>query len=422
MTFAVHKLASNPIVKNAGLLYILQLAALIFPMITFPYLARILRPDGLGILVLVQTLGVWGSLIIEYGFTLSATRKIAQHRNDSKRVAEVAGEVWGGQSILAIGAILLLLFIWNSVPILHAHYNLCIWGIVYTVTIGFRPLWYYQGIERLTTVVIWDFIIRASVTILTILLIKHSSDLWRVLALQSIGATLLTLVLAIDIIRNIPVKVPSFSGSIVALREGWSLFIFRSVTSLYTSANTFLLGVFAVPVTVGYYGGAEKVQRTLQNLLNPLAQALYPRMSYLSAHDPCNAYQLMRRSLIVMGGFGLILGGVLAFTARWLLPLILGPGYEQSVLVAQILAIVLPFVAVSNVLGVQWMVTQHMDAAFTRIIIIAAALNLLLVVLLVPRFGAVGMASIVSAVEVFVTISMACYVYYTAKRVTSKGR
>ncbi|MCY3131480.1 flippase, partial [Acinetobacter baumannii] len=148
--------------------------------------------------------------------------------------------------------------------------------------------------------------------------------------------------------------------------------------------NTFILGLFAPPQVVGYYAGAEKISKAFLGLLAPVSQALYPRLSHLVRNAPQEAARLARLGLWTMGLGGVVLGlGVLAL-ARLLVRFLLGEGYEPAVLPLRILALLLPLIALSNVLGIQWMLPLGLDRSFNAIIVGAGLVNLALAVVLAP--------------------------------------
>jgi PST family polysaccharide transporter len=186
------------------------------------------------------------------------------------------------------------------------------------------------------------------------------------------------------------------------------MFLFRSTVCLYTTANSVILGAFVSPVLVGYYNGAEKIAKVCLGLLSPISQAVYPRMGYVAKQSPGKGARLVRFSLAVMGGGGVLVAAVLWVSAPVAQRIVLGRGYEGAVPVIRVLAVLVPSIAVSNVLGAQWMLPLGMDRVFNRIILAAGLVNVGLALVLAPRLGPVGMALAVVAAEAFVTIAQFC--------------
>ena len=184
------------------------------------------------------------------------------------------------------------------------------------------------------------------------------------------------------------------------------MFLFRSAVSLYTTANALILGVFAPVSSVGYFAAAEKLVRAMLGAFSPICQSLFPRLNHLLRHSQTEALRLVRVSLAVMGGGAIALTIGIWFTAPYIIRVALGPGYSPAVGVLRILAVLLPAVSLSNVLGIQWMLPLGMDRAFNIIIILCGALNIAAAVLLAPRFAQMGMAASVAGCESLVTIAM----------------
>jgi PST family polysaccharide transporter len=178
---------------------------------------------------------------------------------------------------------------------------------------------------------------------------------------------------------------------------------------VYATANAFILGMFVGPLQVGYYGGAEKVSKALQNLTLPLTHALYPRMSHLVHVSARKAARLVLWTVSLVGASGLALGVALAALARVIVPLVLGPGYEPTIPVLYIFALLLPVNAVNNALILQWMLPLGMDKLVVKILLASIATNVGFAFFLAPRYAHVGMAWAILIAEtvMFVTLTVA---------------
>lgn len=396
----------HPVARNATALYAIQGANYVFPLIVVPYLARVLRPSGYGLVLLAQSLAGWLALVVEYGFGLSATREIAKHRENLQQVGAIAAGVLGAEALLALvaaagaGAFGWFITVFRTQP----EFVALAW--LSAVAQAVAPVWYFQGIERMTYPASINVGIRAAVTALTFVWVRRPDEAWKVLALQSIGGIATTGILLARLKRNVALPWPELSTIIDALRMGWSMFFFRSAVSLYTTANTFILGVFVPPDRVAFYGGPEKVSKAILSVLSPISQALYPRMTRLAVDDPRKVARTGRMALVLMGLFGIGLGAATWAAAPLLVRVLFGSGYESAIPVLRILAGLIPAVAVSNVLGIQWMLPHGMDRVFNTIIVCSGLVNLSLAFVLAPRLGPEGMAVAVLATETTVTLSM----------------
>lgn len=237
-------------------------------------------------------------------------------------------------------------------------------------------------------------------------LVRRADQGWLVLVVQGSGFWLSSAVGLGLAYRELPFRVPIWNSVLEALRMGWSMFLFRSSVSLYTSGNTFILGLFVAPQLVGYYAGAEKISKAVLGLLNPISQTLYPRLSHLAHHAGDRAARLAQVGIAVMGGGGAAMGALVLWLAPLLVQMILGKGFAPSVPVLRILSLLVPLIALSQVLGIQWMLPLGLDRAFNMIILLAGLINMGLALGLAAHYADLGMAWAVVIAEAFVTGTM----------------
>ena len=398
--------------RNVASLYGVQFANYLLPLITIPYLTRVLGVATWGLVAFAQAFGAYASIGIEYGFHLSATRAVAKNRSSTSELANLVAGVMGSKLLLAAGAMLVAFFLESWIPLFRAN-PLFLWAAVFwAVAQSFSMLWYYQGFERMRLVAALDVVGRAAATAGIFIMVRHPADGWKVLVLQGSGSLLSVIVATALVYREIPVRLPNWRLVRDTLRMGWSMFLFRSSMSLYGAGNAFILGLFASPEAVGFYAGAEKLARALMGLLVPVHQSLYPRLSNLVQHNRPAANRLARFSMFLMSSIGMALSLAAFLGAPWAVPFILGNRFGASIPVLQIMAALPLLDALGTMFGVLWMVPLGLDRLFNRIILAGGALNLVLAVALAPRFAQIGMAAAVVATEIFVTLAL----YATLRR------
>jgi PST family polysaccharide transporter len=397
----------HPVIRNALALYWVQIAEYALPMLTVPYLARILRPDGWGLVLYAQSFAGWLGILLEYGFGFSATREIARHREEPARIAQVVEEVISATLMLLAGSAGVAMIALWSVPVFQRHPDYLWLGFLTVIVQGFRPIWYFQGIERMTVLAAVNLTARVVFTLGTFVWVRTSDSGWKVLVLQALGGAIATVITLRMMFRDVPLERLSLRGGWSGLKMGWHLFLLRSSISLYTLANTFIVGLFVPPAQVAFYAGAERISNPARGLLQPISQALYPRMSHLASHDPKKARWAAWLGLQIIGGLGLLAGAGLYIFSPLIIRILLGRGYGPAVPVLQVLSLLMPLIALSNVMGIQWMLPMGMDKALNRVILGAGLLNCTMALLLAPRYGPMGMAWSVVCAELFVTAGSA---------------
>lgn len=400
------RVSSSTVTHNALAMLGTQIATYAFPLATIPYLARVLGPVHWGLVAFAQALGLYLSMVVEFGFNLSATRRIARSRDDMEQVEQIVAGVIGAKVFLAIVCLAAMLVLQEFVTSFQ-QYSIILWaGALSGIGQGFSMLWFYQGMERMKAPAAMDMLGKAVAAAGIFLFVHSRQDAWKVLGLQCLCYWGVTAVLLAITYREIRFSWPNMQLVRGALHDSAAMFLFRSSVSLYTTANALILGALSTPVAVGFYSGAERLVKALANLLSPLTQSLYPRLSRLLATDRSGAVLLARLSLVVTGLAGLGLCILTFFAAPLITRVVLGPGYGPAIPVMRVLSLLLPPIAVSTVLGIQWMLPLGMDAVYNKIIISAGFLNLTLALCWASRWQQMGMACAVVVSEYVVTIAI----------------
>lgn len=390
----------HPISQNAIALYWVQFATFVVPLVTLPYLSRVLKPDAFGLVVFTQGISFLLGLVINYGFDATGTREAATNREDRRALAELAARIQGAKLLLIGLSLLVAVVAVLAVPKLNQHPALLLFAWIAAVGQGFSPGWLFIGLERLRLTSVIQLASRIFSAALTFVVVKGPGDAVWVLALYAGGTVGASLIVNTMMYRTVPLLRPHWAGSLRALKETWVLFIGLTAVTLYTSANVVLLGLFASNAQVGHFGAAERLVRAALQVLGPVSVAVYPRLAFLHASDePERARRLAWIAILVLGGLGLLGAVGLAVLAPILIRIIYGPGFGEAVDVLRVLAFIIPLGAVAGALAVGWMLALRMDRRITKVIVRSGVANVLLACVLAPLFGPVGMAVSVVCAE-----------------------
>jgi PST family polysaccharide transporter len=392
------------LLQNAGALFVGQALGLVVPLLTVPYLARVLGPSGWGPVIAAQALGNWLVLILEFGFDLSGTRAVARARVAPEGMGQIVHGVQSAKFLLLVFVAVLPAMALGLVPFLRVDYSLVVWTVVFAIFRGFSPLWFFQGIERVQAAVAIDTATRLLAALGVFVFVHTVHDGWRVIALQALFAAISVVVLTRLLSRHVRLRMPEVRAGIATLRETRTIFACRASSGLYVTANALILSAFAAPAVVGFFGGAERIIRAAINLLQPLTQTFLPRISYLHATDHGSAELVIRRTMVGVGALGVVMGLCAVFGAPLLVHVLLGAGYADSIPVLRALGALPPLVAINTVLGIYWALPFGHDRTFLVSIVLAAITNLSLAAVLAPRYGALGMASAALGAEVVVAL------------------
>lgn len=401
VSLAEHQLARN-IVALFGARAVHQL----LPLVTVPYLARVLGPEEWGILAVAQVFAMYCIYIVQYGFEFAGTREVARHRGSPERVAELMGGILGCQLLLASVAAAAGLLAQATIPALGDR-PLLLWAAVaFALAEGFTPFWYYQGIERIPLFAAIATGTRLAATVLIFGLVEAPEDSWMVPATYAVAALLSTAIGYLLAFREVRPRRPDLTAVGCTLRLGFGMFLLRLGTSLKEAGNPLLMALLVGPLQVALYAAPEKLTRPLAWLIHPIHRAVLPRLSHLVDVAPDQGHRiahLMFRSLTVVAIF---IGLMVALLAPRLIELVFGSGYEQAVPVLRVLALLIPLLVVNDVLTTQWMIPLRLDRLLTLLVGASVVLNLILAFLIVPRYQAVGMAWVAVVVEAATSVGL----------------
>jgi len=398
----VRGILDKRIIQNTFALYGSAFGNYLLPLVTVPYLARVLGPETWGLILFVQAIGLYLVLVVDYSFDFAGGRAIAKHVDDRSRLGEIVAGVLGARLVLAAVAVAVLAGAQLVVPALGETGSLLWLGIFFYLGVALRPFWFFLGMERVRGFLVLELTLKALAVVGIILFVNSPSDAWLVLALQGTAAALTVIAGMAMVYRLAPVQLPSISRTVSTLRDGWSLFVLRLSGSVVTMGNTIILGLLATPVIVGYYAGAERINRLLISMMFPMLLALFPRASGLATDDPGTAARLARMSTLIIVALAAVGCMVLYFLAPLIIRVTLGPDYSEAVRTLRILLLLLPITGPTIALSVHWMIPSGLDKLLTRISLSGSLMHIPLAVFLGTRFAHVGVAWAVVITETYI--------------------
>jgi O-antigen/teichoic acid export membrane protein len=394
--------------ENIAALTMVQVLSYAAPLITVPYLVRVLQPVHFGLVSFAQGLVLSLRVVTDYGFDFSATRAIAASRQRPDALARIFWPTMCAKAILVAGSAVVLTLLVAFIPKLHATPQIFAVSFLYVLGTALYPVWLFQGTQELKLAAL-AFGAARLVTIPAIFIFVHRpQDYVEAGAIQA-GVELIASAIAMPLIwrrLNIAWYCPSRADIANCFRQGWPLFLSGSALYLSQSSTTVILGFVGGAAQVGYYSAAEKLIKAATAALNPISQALYPHITAIRAESQMQALQLIRKSLAVVGGLSLMVSVSVLCLARPIGGIVLGHSFGPSIYILQCLAPLPLLSGLAGIFGTQTMLTFEMDAAMSRIMLASAALGVPLTLLLSWRFGAQGAAIASVTIAFLVVLSM----------------
>lgn len=379
------------IAQNYFSLSLLQLANYLLPLITLPYLTRILGPEKFGLIAFAQAVIQYLMLITDFGFNISATKAISLNRNDNKKLNSIFSSVIYIKLILVIITflcLLLLILIFNkfkSEQIIYYYFYLGIIGWV------LFPQWLFQGLEKMGFITLFNIIAKFFFTVSIFIFIRGRNDYELVALINSIGYLISGFGAFFYSLSVLKIKfiLPSFSEIKEQFLEGWYLFISSISTNLYTSTNSIILGIFTNDTLVGYYTAAEKLIKAILFLGTPLHQALFPFMSKIYSDNKNKAMIIFSSMIKNVAIISFVLSLLLCLFSNYIISALFGNGYSESKIIFAILAWVVFFGMVNYTLGIQCLVNMGYEKIFSKIVFLCSIVHIILLMVMIPIIGEV---------------------------------
>lgn len=272
-------LRNNRIVRNTAMLFVMNIAKIIFPLLTVPYLTRVLSTEGLANYHFVRSVLTYVQLTIDFGFLLSATKDIANARNDLQKVGEITGHVMLGKGFLSMAALVVLGIMTLFIDRLHQNPVYTFLSFVQAFTTIFLVDFLFHGLEQMHVITIRYFITRAITVGLTFVLIHDDSDMLLIPTLEIIG----NLVAIVWVWREIhhmgiPVRVKSLKTTWKMIKESFVYFLSDVASTAFGALNTLLIGIMLTDQDVNFWGAAMTFVSAVQMMYNPIVNSIYPHM------------------------------------------------------------------------------------------------------------------------------------------------
>lgn len=400
------------LISNFLSLSTVQLAGYIFPLLTVPYLLRVLGPDKFGLISFAQAITQYFVMLSDYGFNLTAVRAISVNREDHQKVSEIYCSVMLIKIALLTLCFLILILLCLSVSKFRE--DVLVYVLTFGIAIGgiLFPTWLFQGLEKMKMMAMLSFFPKVFFTLMIFLFIRTKDDYIYHPAISSLGF-LLTGLISIWIIAKkfrLTFQVPSKVVIVSQLKDGFYVFISMMGNSLYSTSNVFILGLLTNNLLVGYFSAAEKIVRAVSGFMLVTSQTIYPFIGKLVSESKDVALAFARKALFLIGIPNLLISSVLLLFAKQIGDIVFGAGYGESVVLLRILSF-LPFVGwLGNFCTVQIMLNFNLTKPVSKIFISAGLFNLLMLFPLVSHYQHYGTAWSLLVTECYITIVSMTYV------------
>lgn len=385
--------------------FILTISNFIFPLITFPYVSRVLQAEGVGTINFATSIITYFSMIGMLGIPTYGIRACAKVRDDKEKLDKTVFEIMLLNS-LVMGLSLILLFI--SVISIEKLASEKILYLVLSSTLVFNVLgvdWLYRSLERYTYITIRSILFKLFSVILMFLFVRTSDDYviyGAITVVAAVGSNLLNFINLRKIISLRPINELNIFQH---LKPTLTFFLLTVSTTIYLNVDTTMLGFIKGSKEVGYYSAAVKVKQILVSVVTSLGAVLLPRLSYYYEQGKMEEFErLTQKALNFVFIISLPMVTYFILVSKQAILFLSGESFLPAVLPMQLIMPTVLFIGLSNLMGIQILVPTNREKLVVYSTIVGAVVDIIVNVFAIPALGASGAAIAGTIAECSVTI------------------
>ena len=406
------------ITKNFLYSSLLTSVGYIFPLITFPYVSRVLGVTNIGICNFVDSIISYYVLFSMMGIRTIGIREIAKSQNNKNEMSQTFYEIVFLNLLFVVLSGTVLLISIEVVPQFAEYKTMMYVGAAKLLTSLMLLDWLYKGVEDFKFITLWSLIVRVLFVISIFVFVRKEDDYPIYFFLIVITELVNGIVNCIHARKYIALRIINLHV-FRYMKSTLTLGVYYILTTMYTTFNVTFLGFVTNTTEVGYYTTATKMHHIILSLFTAFTGVMLPRMSNLLSNDKKDEFTQKINysfSLLVLFTFPFIVWGF--SLSSEIIRLIAGAGYENA---AAPLMIIMPLVFIigyEQILVIQILIPLKKDKAILINSILGATVGIIANIMLVPRYGCVGSAIVWLISELCV---MASSIYFVNKEIHIVG-
>lgn len=375
--------------KNFAYQFIYQILLIVLPLITSPYISRVLGADGIGKYSYSYTVGNYFYIVCMLGFDTYGQRRIASEPDSRLKRDHIFTEIWMLQILVtsAVSVVYLLYCLYlNDDQKLLAF-------IQYMVVAAsfFNIVWLFEGVEEFKGITIRNATVKIISCIMIFLLVKKQGDLWIYAFIMGGSALAGNIILLLYVKKYASFVKVKFSNIFCHLKPVFLLFISQIGITIFMQMDKLMLGWWSPISQLGYYQNAEKIISVPIAFILAIGTVMMPRIINLKTdgnEQLIRKYNLVSMELLMLLGMACAFG--LSAISNDFTPWFFGNSFRECSKILSILSVQIIFMVWENVLQKQYLLPFGYDNVVARAMIMAAITNIIFNSLLIPKYGAYG--------------------------------
>ncbi|WP_273709299.1 oligosaccharide flippase family protein [Leuconostoc mesenteroides] len=378
-----------------------QFLLLVLPIVTLPYVSRVLLPKGIGLNAWVYSVNSYFVMFAVLGLTVYAQREIATKRENN---IELSRSFWRIEfASIFMGTISLICYMifvtsYDRYTVYLMAYSLSIVAVIFDVS------WLFSGLEKFKILAFRNIIVKLLAVSSIFLFVRSSDDILLYILIQSGSILISNISLWPSAIKLVgwPKKI-KFNEIFEQITGSFQLFIPQISVSIYLTLNKILLGIFSNNEQVGFFDSSDKIIRMIFSLFVAVSTVVMPRVANMYANQKISNINKLLKSIMTITLFVLFpLMFILYLFAPIFVNILFGSRYVEMIGILRLMTIMLPSLAIANVMGNQVLVPLKMIKEYTLSIVYGAIINLAIEIPLIVLFRANGAAIAVVFAEAVV--------------------
>lgn len=384
---------------------LLTLSNVILPIITFPYVSRVLQAEGTGRVSFVGSVVAYFVMIGMLGIPNYGIRQCAKVREDKDALSKTVQEIFVLNIIAMTVSIVLYSLAVLSVPRLAQEKTLFIVNLALLIGNVIGMDWVYRGLEQYANITVRSLIFKLIAVVLLFLFVQKQSDVISygvVTIVASVGSNILNF---INIRKLVNITRYPDLNILQHVRPVLNFFMLTIATTVYTNLDTVMVGFISGNIEVGYYNASVKIKSILLGLVTSLGAVLLPRLAYYISQKNTVAFtKLSQKAFNFIVVIAMPLTIYFMLMASESIRFLSGNGYHGSILPMQILMPTILLIGISNLIGMQILVPINKELYVVQSVTIGAIVNVFINSILIAPYGATGAAIGTLIAEMTVTI------------------
>lgn len=272
-------MSNKKIVNNTIMLMIFNIAKIIFPFITLPYLTRVLSTEAYGTVAYVKTVMTYMQIVVDFGFVLSATKDIVKSRENKESLAYIVGDTLIARVILGVIGFLIVVILSLALPILRENILYTVLSYVVIFESVFLMDFLFRGLEKMHIITIRFILMKVISTLLTFILIKNDSNILLIPILDILSSTIAIILVFFEMKKmNIRLKFSGMTNVFNSIKNSFVYFLSNVASTSFNALSTIIIGIYVNATEVAYWSVCMQIIGTIQACYSPISDGIYPEM------------------------------------------------------------------------------------------------------------------------------------------------